>query len=325
MPIPIDYTSRQYKSLTETFCIYIQRVPMAKSNKPEERGSSIKRVIRLPLSLRERFWRLRPRRVQDLASIKRQASRLAHLPRPDFVIIGAPKCGTSWLQRVLAQHRDIVMVPDEIEYFSNHLDFPLGWYLAHFKRALAISHQVSPRVLGEKSARYCAIERDRIRMLHSLVPEANIILMTRDPVERHWSHAKRFFSKRRINPREGGITAVPREELRAFLDSTRPLGEFSAIIKRWTSVFPSRQFLIVSQEATLAYPRHTYDAVLKHIGVSRDYDAGKIKLLTAETNLGPKVSMPEDIAAYLEGMFAEERRRLKALFGDRVAVHRVDI
>jgi hypothetical protein len=256
-----------------------------------------------------------------MASIERSSTRLAHLPRPDFIIIGAPKCGTSWLQRVLAQHPDIVMVPDEIEYFSNHLDLPLDWYLAHFASALAGSPRHSPPVLGEKSARYCAIEPDRIRMLHRLVPDAKIILMTRDPVNRHWSHAKRFFSKRRINPRQGGIAAVPREELLAFLGDTRPLGEFSAIVERWTSVFPSRQFLIVSQEGTLAHPRDAYDAVLEHIGVSRGYDPGKIKLLTAKTNLGPKVEMPEDIANYLEAMFGEERKRLKALLGDSVAVH----
>ena len=198
----------------------------------------MKRLTRLPLSLRERLWRLRPRRVQDMASIERGSTRLAHLPRPDFIIIGAPKCGTSWLQRVLAQHPDIVMVPDEIEYFSNHLDLPLDWYLAHFASALAGSPRHSPPVLGEKSARYCAIEPDRIRMLHRLVPDAKIILMTRDPVNDTGRMPSVSF------PNENSILArvvsplLPREELLAFLDDTRPLGEFSAMVERWTSVFP---------------------------------------------------------------------------------------
>lgn len=283
----------------------------------------MKRLTRLPLSLRERLWRLRPHRMQDMASIERDATRLAHLPRPDFVIIGAPKCGTSWLQRALAQHPDIVMVPDEIEYFSSHLDLPLEWYLAHFASALAASLQrlSAPRALGEKSARYCAIEIDRIRMLHRLVPDAKIILMTRDPVNRHWSHAKRFFSKRRFNPRKGGVAAVPSDELLAFFNNARPLGEFSAMIEKWTAVFPPRQLLIVSQEAALAHPREAYDATLEHIGVSRDYDPAKIKLLRAETNLGPKVEMPDDIAAHLEAMFAGERERLQSLMGGSAAVY----
>jgi hypothetical protein len=283
----------------------------------------MKRLTRLPLNLRERLWRLRPRRMQDMAGIERGATRLAHLPRPDFIIIGAPKCGTSWLQRALAQHPDIVMVPDEIEYFSSHLDLPLDWYLAHFANALAANPPRSgaPRALGEKSARYCAIDLDRIRMLHRLVPDAKIILMTRDPVNRHWSHAKRFFSKRRFNHPKGGVAEVPREQLLSFFDTTRPLGEFSSMIGRWTSVYLPRQLLIVSQEAALARPREAYDATLEHIGVSLDYDPAKIKLLKAETNLGPKVAMPEDIAVHLEAMFAGERERLHKILGDRTAVY----
>ena len=180
----------------------------------------MKRLTRLPLNLRERLWRLGPRRVLDMVSLERDAARFAQLPRPGFIIIGAPKCGTSWLQRALAQHPDIIMVPDEIEYFSLHFDLPIEWYFAHFTRATAATPQTSrnPRALGEKSARYCAIDLDRIGMLHSLVPEAKIILMTRDPVTRHWSHAKRYFSKRRLNPRTGGVTAVPRDDLLAFFE-----------------------------------------------------------------------------------------------------------
>ena len=47
------------------------------------RRRSMKRLTRLPLSLRERLWRLRPRRVQDMASIERElyASRPSAPPR----------------------------------------------------------------------------------------------------------------------------------------------------------------------------------------------------------------------------------------------------
>ncbi len=215
------------------------------------------------------------------------------------------------------------MVPDEIEYFSSHLDLPLEWYLNHFTRELAgMDRQAGTRrVIGEKSARYCSIDPERIRLVHRLLPEAKIILMTRDPVARHWSHAKRFFSKRRFNRREGGVLAVPREELFTFFERMRPLSEFSTIIGNWTSIYEPRQLLIISQEAALARPREAYDATLEHIGASRKYNPAKIKLLRAETNLGPKVEMPDDVRAHLEAMFAVERERLRALLGDRTAVY----
>ena len=120
------------------------------------------KLARLPVGFRERLSKLCRGGRLDIAAIERASTRLSHLPRPDFLIVGAPKCGTSWLQRALAQHPDIVVVPDEIEYFSSHLDFSLEWYLGHFARELAAAGRTDGpgRLIGEKSARYCSIEPD---------------------------------------------------------------------------------------------------------------------------------------------------------------------
>jgi hypothetical protein len=215
------------------------------------------------------------------------------------------------------------MVPDEIEYFSMHLEYPVDWYVNHFSRVIRRT-KVLPRtsyVLGEKSARYCAMTLDRIALVHRLLPDARLILMTRDPIARHWSQAKRFYSKKRFNKREGGVFGVPRSELLDFFERMRPLGEFSRMIANWTQVYPNEQLLIVSQEKALQYPRETFDAVLKHIGVSCDYELADIKLLREETNIGPKLAMPDDIAAHLEAMFSDERERLRKILGDNPAVY----
>jgi hypothetical protein len=215
------------------------------------------------------------------------------------------------------------MVPDEIEYFSMHLNYPVEWYLNHFARVRRKEKSLprAPYVLGEKSARYCAMEPDRIARVHRLLPDAKLILMTRDPITRHWSQAKRFFSKRRFNKREGGVFGIPRDELFDFFELMRPLGEFSRMIANWTQVYPKERLLIASQEKALERPREVYDAVLNHIGVSRDYDLTAIKRLQTTTNSGPRLQMPDDIKAYLEKMFAGERDRLHALLGDRIAAY----
>ena len=259
----------------------------------------------------------------NLAMVDLQVSRQNNLVKPDFIIIGAPKCGTSWLQRALAQHPQILLVPNEIEYFSMHLDYPLGWYLDHFARRLKAAPSTSGTIpiLGEKSARYCAIGPDRIRLFHRLLPDVKLVLMTRDPVARHWSQAKRHFSKRRINKREGGVLAIPREQLFDYFENMRPLGEFTKMITNWLEVYRSEQLLLVSQEGTLVSPREAYDAVLAHIGASREYNPAAIKLLHAKTNLGPEVNMPSDVADYLVHMFAPEQDRLRELYGDRASVY----
>jgi hypothetical protein len=116
--------------------------------------------------------------------------------------------------------------------------------------------------------------------------------MTRDPVARHWAHAKRHFQKERFDKNRGGVLGVPREELFDHFVRMRRLSQFSQMIANWTEVFPREQLLILSQENALAAPRETFDAVLKHIGGSLDYDPAMIKLLERQPNRGPSIPMP---------------------------------
>jgi sulfotransferase family protein len=236
------------------------------------------------------------------------------LPYPCFIIVGAPKCGTSWLRGALDQHPDILMVPDEVEYFSDFLDRPVEWYLDHFTKLLASAPaRRTPPILGEKSARYCAIVPERIRLIGRLLPDIRLILMTRDPVARHWAHAKRHFQKERFDKNRGGVLGVPREELFDHFVRMRRLGQFSQMIANWTAVFPRERLLILSQERVLAAPRDAFDAALKHIGVSRDYDPVAVDLLNKQPNRGPSIPMPDDVARFLEDMFASERTQLTGL------------
>jgi hypothetical protein len=264
-------------------------------------------------------------RLLDLAA----AAQTPPLPYPQFIIIGAPKCGTSWLQGALGQHPNVIVVPDEIEYFSSNLDrYPLAWYhdlFAHRIRVLS-GTKAAPYVVGEKSARYCAIPVDHIRLARHLLPEARLVLMTRDPVARCWSHVKQYYAKPRNREREGGdVLSVPRKRLFGFLTRTRVLGEFSLMIANWTSVYPPEQLLVVSQEHALANPRATFDAVLAHLGVTAGYDAAWIPLLAKQRNQGPNIRMPEDVAEFLGEMFADERRRLRALLDGRGVVNAAEI
>jgi Sulfotransferase domain len=234
---------------------------------------------------------------------------------PDFLILGAPKCATSWLQSALNRHPQIRMVPDEIEFFSSHVDRPLQWYLNHFKEltkkeggAKAIEPQ-GKLVIGEKSAGYCGISMSCIKLTHRLIPEARLILMVRDPVKRHWSHAKRYFQKEKSQER-GYRSLDSRQSLFEFFKRTRRFSEFSKIIESWTKVYRSEQLLVINQEEAFANPLDIFEQALRHINVSPDARM-KMKWITRNSrNSGPSVPMPDDVKAYLEEMFASERENL---------------
>src|SRR3990167_3655436 len=106
---------------------------------------------------------------------------------PDFVIIGAMKCGTSSLHAQLAAQPQFFMSePKEPNFFSNDETFAKGeaWYRGLFKDA------PSGAIKGESSTHYTKLPTypKTVERLGRLIPDAKFIYVMRDPVERLVSH-----------------------------------------------------------------------------------------------------------------------------------------
>src|SRR5512139_536133 len=123
---------------------------------------------------------------------------------PDFIIIGAPKCGTSALHLILAHHPG-VFIPDLEVYFfdvddisihpeffqrrdgftlhdfDRDLDTYLDWYRSLFAGA------APGQLVGEDSTTYLASRRAPERIAR-LLPSVRLIAMLRDPVARAYSN-----------------------------------------------------------------------------------------------------------------------------------------
>ena len=109
-------------------------------------------------------------------------------------MIGAQKCGTSVLHYYLSLHPEVSMSkPKELNFFIEERNWPRGvdWYKAHF--------DAEARVRGEASPNYTAFPQHEgvPERMASVVPDAKLIYMVRDPLERiaaHWVHN---YAKRR--------------------------------------------------------------------------------------------------------------------------------
>ena len=124
----------------------------------------------------------------------------------DFFVVGAEKCGTTWLADMLRKHPD-VFIPDrkEIHYFNRkfdehpeldnyNFDKPIHWYYSFFKNANPdqMSGEVCPAYLWDKAAPFCISKN---------FPTAKIIIVLRDPVKRAYS-GYRFFQQRGLIDRD---------------------------------------------------------------------------------------------------------------------------
>lgn len=106
---------------------------------------------------------------------------------PDFVIIGAMKCGTSTLHAQLAAQPQFFMSePKEPNFFSNDEIYAKteGWYRGLFRDAPAGA------IKGESSTHYTKLPTypKSVERLAALIPDAKFIYVMRDPVERLISH-----------------------------------------------------------------------------------------------------------------------------------------
>jgi hypothetical protein len=108
--------------------------------------------------------------------------------KPDFFIVGAPRCGTTAMTKYLAAHPDVYM-PErkEMHVFGSDLRFgPHFWrrneqdYLAEYT---ARNGEV---VAGESSVWYLFSSRAAAE-IKAFSPEARIIVMLREPVEMLYS------------------------------------------------------------------------------------------------------------------------------------------
>ena len=74
---------------------------------------------------------------------------------PNFLVIGAQRCATSWLYFCLKEHPDIHLPHiKEIDYFSHYYDRGPEWYADSFRawRGQPAVGEVSPNYLFDEKA-----------------------------------------------------------------------------------------------------------------------------------------------------------------------------
>lgn len=113
---------------------------------------------------------------------------------PNFIIIGAMKCGTSSLYHYLQLHPELGMSEiKEVDYFVAENNFNKGveWYESQFKGDFKKYGEASPNY---SKAHYFEGVPER---MHDLLPDVKLIYLVRDPIERIVSHYMHNYSEGR--------------------------------------------------------------------------------------------------------------------------------
>jgi len=176
---------------------------------------------------------------------------------PDFLIIGAMKCGTTSLYNYLRDHPEIAMSQrKEPSYFCHSYDRPLSWYESLFP-------EKKDAALGEASTHYTKypIHQGIPARIHDVLPSVKLIYLVRDPVERIVSQ---YVHKRSHD-----------EETRSLPDclelkETNPYIAYSSYaeqVKQYRSYFEDEQILVVDAHKLKHERQKTLAGIFDFLGV----------------------------------------------------------
>jgi hypothetical protein len=231
-------------------------------------------------------------------------------PLPDFLIIGAQKAGTTALYAYLRRHPAITGPSwKEVSYFDRHYERGEAWYRGNFPNRV----RVRGKLVGEASPSYIfhPLGPERVK---ALVPEARLVALVRNPVDRALSHYHHEVALgREPLPFEDALDAeedrLRGEKERLAADPSyfsRPWwshaytsrGRYAEQLERWLAVFPREQLLIVPSEDLGSEPERTHARVLDFLGAAPH-----------RLDVYPRVYERQ-----YEAMSAETRERLAAEF-----------
>jgi len=201
--------------------------------------------------------------------------------KPNFFIVGAPKCGTTALYAYLRQHPNIFMpAVKEPHFFAKDLgSYPRIKTLEEYTKLFAGSTDRHLRV-GEASVYYLR-SSVAIANIREFNPEARIIAMFRNPVEMiHALHSQLMYVAEENEPdfeqawrkqerRSQGLD-LPRRSRGAFLLQYAEVGRIGTQTKRLLSIFPREQVHLVLYDDFAASAQQVYDGLLEFLGVPHD-------------------------------------------------------
>lgn len=203
---------------------------------------------------------------------------------PDYVLIGAQKCGTSFLYDLLTQHPYVEPATrKEVHYFDIHYSKGIDWYRGHFPQP---TWKEGRRFITGEASPYYVFHPHAARRVAEILPNARLIVLLRNPVDRAYSGYHQ--SVRR------GNEPLTTFEAAIEMEGTRLRGEREKMLKdenyfsfryqkfsylsrgvyvdqlvTWSRFFGRDQMLVLKSEDLFDQMQDTLERVLDFLGLPR--------------------------------------------------------
>ena len=255
---------------------------------------------------------------------------------PDFLIIGGKRCATTTLYWNLVEHPGVAPLFPRAKHIKgvHFFDWNFGrgvrWYRSHFPSAAyrsyaRLRHGRTP-IAGEASTSYLFHPHAPARA-QQVAPEARLIVVVRNPVDRAWSHYRarvrhgreplsfeeaieaepeRLAGERERLLADGSYRSYPLEQQAYF-----SLGLYADPLAEWMNRFPRERVLVIRAEDLAGDPGRAYRSVLGFLDL-QEWTPSTFRSL----NVGPgSQDMSPETRTELQARFAPHNDRLARLLG----------
>jgi hypothetical protein len=198
----------------------------------------------------------------------------------DFFIVGAPKAGTTSLYHYLSAHPQVEMSRQkETDYFSDKAIHEQGMYYAKNRintldKYDSLFVQKESVVYGEASVSYLFYE-NVAEDIKKYNPNAKIIIMLRDPIERAFSHYLMDYRLGLISDSFENVLAKISKHKNAhlFYQQYIEVSKYAKQIQRYLDFFKKENILFIDYEDFKKNVSKTVDQVYNFLNISTEFVA----------------------------------------------------
>ena len=205
---------------------------------------------------------------------------------PDFLVIGAKRCGTTSLYQHLPEHPCISKSPyDNMGFFNDNFHLGVNWYKSFFPTTFTrnkIKSKFGDFLAFDVTTKYME-EESTANNVYQTKPNMKIIIILRNPVDRAYSQyhlsvrqtaERRSFedvveeNMNRLN-KESHEHYEIKPRFSAKEDNYLKKGLYALQLRYWLKIFPRENILTVSTEEFESNQQIIYNKIFEFLNISK--------------------------------------------------------
>jgi hypothetical protein len=216
---------------------------------------------------------------------------------PDFIIIGAQRCGSTSLYNYLVKQQGIIPgMMKEVHFFDHHFHKGVGWYRSFFPLTSTLQNPEGNHqerfITGEATPNYLFYPHAPKRV-HTTLPGVKLIVLLRNPVDRAYSH---YHHEVRLGVEDLSFSeAIQREKTIIPLEKSKVIedqsyksfiyqnysylsrGKYIEQLEIWNKYFSMKDILVLRSEDLFINPAQVIEKTSEFLGI-RNYSYPDFKI-----------------------------------------------